>query len=294
MIMKKILVPVDFSEHTPRVCEFALEVIKTTGGELRLFHAYFDFMIVHNSGIPYSIHAGEMYNQEMLLKIRDDAKADMEKLVANLREQLESKNITNVRIVQTLTGGMPEEEILNISETYAPDLIIMGTRGKGGKDILTGKVSSKVVQNATCRILTVPREAQYQGFQNILYTTDFNDEDDSDLQRLIELLMYYHPKIHCIHIDIDDDYPADAARMQKLQQQFPVEVAKGSPITFEVIRHDDFLEGVNEYVVAHHIDLIAVVNHRRSFLKRLFTKDHTRELLSASDVPLFIFPGKAN
>lgn len=83
---------------------------------------------------------------------------------------------------------MPEEEILNISETYAPDLIIMGTRGKGGKDILTGKVSSKVVQNAVCRILTVPREAQYNGFQNILYTTDFNDEDDSDLQRLIELL----------------------------------------------------------------------------------------------------------
>ncbi|NCU34495.1 universal stress protein [Candidatus Falkowbacteria bacterium] len=294
MIMKKILVPVDFSEHTSTVCNFALEIIKSTGGELRLFHAYFDFMIVHNSGIPYSIHAGELYNQEMLIKIREDAKADMEKLVASLGEQLERKNITNVRIVHTLTGGMPEEEILNISETYAPDLIIMGTRGKGGKDILTGKVSSKVVQNTVCRILTVPREAQYNGFKNILYTTDFNDEDDSDLQRLIELLGYYNPMIHCIHIDIDDDYPVDAARMQKLKQQFPIEVARNASITFEVIRHDDFLEGVNEYVEANQIDLIAVVNHRRSFLKRLFTKDHTRELLSASDLPLFIFPGKAN
>ncbi len=292
--MRKILVPVDFSEHTSTVCKFAHEVIKTTGGELRLFHAYFDFMIVQNSGIPYSLHSGEMYNQEMLTKIREDAKADMEKLVASLREQLVNENITNVSIVQTLTGGMPEEEILNISETYAPNLIIMGTRGKGGKDILTGKVSSNVVKNAECRILTVPREAQYKGFQNILYTTDFNDEDDSDLQRLIELLRYYNPKIHCIHIDIDDDYPADAARMQNLQKLFPAEVAKGSPITFEVIRHNDFLEGVNEYVGAYQIDLIAVVNHRRGFLKRLFTKDHTRELLSASDLPMFIFPGKAS
>jgi hypothetical protein len=33
------------------------------------------------------------------------------------------------------------------------------------------------------------------------------------------------------------------------------------------------------------------VNHRKGFLKRLFTKDHTRELLFESDLPLYIFPG---
>ncbi|NCA84579.1 MAG: universal stress protein [Clostridia bacterium] len=290
--MKKILVPVDFSDHMRTVCKFALEIIKTTGGELRLFHAYFDFIIVHNSGFPYSIDASEMFNQEMLIKIREESKADMEKLAESLKEELRSQNITNVHILHTLTGGMPEEEILNISETYNPDLIIMGTRGKGEKDFLTGKVSSKVVQNATCRILTVPRDTEYHGFQNILYTTDFNDEDDSDLRRLIGLLKYYHPKIHCIHIDLDGNAPVDAARMQKLQQQFSDATEKNSSIVFEVIRHDDFLEGINEYAKDHNIDLIAVVNHRKSFLKRLFTTDHTRQLLFASDVPLFIFPGK--
>jgi nucleotide-binding universal stress UspA family protein len=290
--MKKILVPVDFSDHMHTVCKFALEIIKTTGGELRLFHAYFDFMIVQNSGFPYSIDTTEMFNQEMLMKIREESKADMEKLVASLKEELNSQNITNVRILHTLTGGMPEEEILNISETYNPDLIIMGTLGKGEKDIFTGKVSSKVVQNATCRVLTVPRNTEYHGFHNILYTTDFNDEDDSDLNRLIELLKYYHPNIHCIHIDIDDNMPADAAKMEKLKALFSTQTTKGSAVTFEVIPHEDFLGGVNEYVNAHEIDLIAVVNHRKGFIKRLFTTDHTRQLLFTSDVPLFIFPGK--
>jgi nucleotide-binding universal stress UspA family protein len=291
--MKNILVPVDFSDHMHTVCEFALEIIKITGGELRLFHAYFDFIIVHNSGFPYSIDTNEMFNQEMLIKIREEAKVDMEKLTKSLKEKLHNQNITNVRILHTLTGGMPEEEILNISETYNPDLIIMGTRGKGEKDILTGKISSKVVQNATCRILTVPRNTKYHGFQNILYTTDFNEEDNSDLRRLIELLEYYHPKIHCIHIDLDGNTPVDAARMKKLHQQFSGATQKQSSVVFEVIRHDDFLEGINDYAKDHDIDLIAVVNHRKSFLKRLFTTDHTRQLLFESDIPLFIFPGEA-
>lgn len=107
--MKKILVPVDFSEHTPTVCNFALEIIKATGGELRLFHAYFDFMIVHNSGIPYSIHAGELYNQEMLTKIREDAKADMEKLATSLKRSLKVKTLPTSALCKPSPAACPRK-----------------------------------------------------------------------------------------------------------------------------------------------------------------------------------------
>lgn len=288
--MKKILVPVDFSDHTETVCHFALEIAKKTGGEIRLFHAYFDYVIVSGSSFPYSVDINELFNQEMMIKVREDAKRDIEQLEANLNAQLKKSGIDTINVVHTLTGGIPEEEIINISETYQPDLIVMGTRGKGEKDVLTGKISSKVVQNASCRILTIPRSARYKGFDNMLYATDFNDEDIYDLQRLIDLLVNYNPVIHCVHINFDDDHAADETKMEALKSHFREKSNEGRLI-FKVIEVEDFLEGINNYVKQNDIDIISVVNHRKGFLKRLFTKDHTRELLFASDLPLYIFPG---
>lgn len=288
--MKKILVPVDFSEHTETVCHFALEIASKTGGEIRLFHAYFDYVIVSGSSFPYSVDINELFNQEMMIKVREDARRDITNLEKSLNEKLESNNTTDVHVLHTLTGGIPEEEIINISETYQPDLIVMGTRGKGEKDLLTGKISSKVVQNATCRILTIPRSAEYRGFDNLLYATDFNDEDIYDLQRLIDLLVNYNPVIHCVHINFDDDHAADESKMEMLKSHFREKSNEGR-LVFKVIEVDDFLQGINNYVTDNQIDIISLVNHRRSFLKRLFTRDHTRELLFHSDLPLYIFPG---
>lgn len=289
--MKKILVPVDFSEHTDTVCRFALEIAKKTGGEIRLFHAYFDYIIVSNSSFPYSVDTNEMFNQEMMVKIREEAQNDMNRLEARLTDELKHENTEHVKVVYTLTGGLPEEEIINISETYNPDLIVMGTRGKGEKDILTGKISSKVVQNAGCRILTVPRNAKYHGFDNMLYATDFNDEDFKDLERLISLLSDYNPKIHCVHINVDRDRIADESKMNVLKSHFEDMMNTGKLI-FKVIDREDFLEAINDYVKENNIDITAVVHHRKSFLKRLFVKDHTRELLFHSEIPLYIFPGR--
>jgi nucleotide-binding universal stress UspA family protein len=221
--------------------------------------------------------------------VREAAMEDMKKLHAGLTNQLSVDDKKKVKIVYNLSGGLPEEEILNVSETYQPDLIIMGTHGKGQKDFLTGKVSSKVVHNATCRILTVPRDAVYKSFENVMYASGFKDEDDEALQKLINLVSGYNPVIHCIHIDVDGDTDVDIKKMKALETIFQDRL-KEHKIIFEVIRHENFLEGINSYVDVNNIDLIAVVHHRKSLLKRIFVKDHTRELLFHSRVPLYIFP----
>jgi nucleotide-binding universal stress UspA family protein len=286
---KKILVPVDFSDHTENVCRFALEIAKKTGGELRLFHAYFDLLVASAPAFSTTLEATEVFDQEMMVKIRETAIGDIKRLQAGLISQLTEEEKQKVNIVYNLSGGLPEEEILNISETYQPDLIIMGTHGKGEKDFLTGKVSSKVVHNATCRILTVPRDAVYKSFKNVMYATGFKTEDAEALQKLINLVSGYNPTIHCVHIDLDDNTDEDRHRMNVFETNFKEKINQ-QKVIFEVIRNDDFIEGINQYVDTREIDLIAVVHYRKSLLKRLFVKDHTRELLFHSKIPLYIFP----
>jgi hypothetical protein len=124
----------------------------------------------------------------------------------------------------------------------------------------------------------------------MLYATNLANEDEKDLRRLFELLITYRPLIHCVHINIDNDKVADEDKMNLLKAYFEDEINEGRLI-FRVIDNVDFLEGINTYVNDNHIDIISIVHHRKGFLKSLFTKDHTRELLFHADIPLYIFPG---
>ena len=288
--MKKILVPIDFSEHTGTVCRFAIEIAKKSGGEIRLFHAYFDYMIVHDSSFPNSVDTNEMFNQEMLINIRNEAKVDMDKLVNEMVDELKHKKVHNVKVLHTLAGGMPEDEILNISETYEPDLIVMGTRGKGEKEFLSGKVSSKVIKHVKCPVLCIPINAKYHGFDNMMYATDFNDEDIKDLNKLFGFLITYHPVVHCVHVNVDGNHFANESKMNALKDHFDEKISSGKLI-FKVIDNEDFVDGINDYVDENKIDIISVVHHRKGFLKRLISKSHTHELLVHTDVPLYVFPG---
>ena len=52
--------------------------------------------------------------------------------------------------------GYAAEEILNLAEKEHADMIVMGTRGRKGLDlILFGSVAEKVVKNSKCPVLTI-------------------------------------------------------------------------------------------------------------------------------------------
>ena len=52
--------------------------------------------------------------------------------------------------------GYAAEEILAVAEKEQVDLIVMGTRGRKGIDlILFGSVAEKVVKNAACPVVTI-------------------------------------------------------------------------------------------------------------------------------------------
>jgi nucleotide-binding universal stress UspA family protein len=61
-----------------------------------------------------------------------------------------------MRVHRELLFGSPAESILQVAETRACDLIVMGTRGLGLlKGLLLGSQSQKVISHSTCPVLVV-------------------------------------------------------------------------------------------------------------------------------------------
>ncbi|HSF41402.1 MAG TPA: universal stress protein, partial [Thermoanaerobaculia bacterium] len=67
---------------------------------------------------------------------------------------------TGWTVATKVSMGYADEEILARMEEWAPDLIVLGTHGRGGFErFLLGSVASSVVRNAGTSVLVIPPEA---------------------------------------------------------------------------------------------------------------------------------------
>jgi len=70
---------------------------------------------------------------------------------------LEQATSGHVRIVRHVTTGRPETAIVELARDETADVVVIGTRHRGGMDrLLLGSVTDRIVHTAPCHVLVVP------------------------------------------------------------------------------------------------------------------------------------------
>lgn len=103
-------------------------------------------------------------------KIEDAMEAGVKNHLESVKAKAKNEGVECETIMAF--GGEPHEVIIDEAEEKNVDMIIVGRRGtKGLKKLLVGEVAAKVIGNAPCKVLVVPRAAAI-GPKNILIATD--------------------------------------------------------------------------------------------------------------------------
>ena len=145
MKIRTILCPTDFSEFSRRALEHATALARTHGAELAVLHVS-PFMVVMAGDVPY-------FPSGLPL----DA-ATRTRLLADLEAATAPARAAGLTPQLILVEGDPADKILEQAGKAAADLIVMGTHGRRGLDRwVLGSVARRVVQDARCAVLTVPR-----------------------------------------------------------------------------------------------------------------------------------------
>ena len=141
----KILVPVDFSDHSTAAQETAVEIAKTFSAKIWLLHCY----QLHPGGVsPYGIAAPASYHDDV-------REAGMQRL----RERQEKIEAAGVPAEASVSSGFPPQAIIEMADDIGADLIVMGTRGLTGfKHLMLGSVAERTVRSPPCPVLTVKAE----------------------------------------------------------------------------------------------------------------------------------------
>ena len=142
MRFKEILVPLDFSSHSTKAMEQAIELAEVFQGRLHLIHCY---PVYVGAVSPYGIVIPESFDKDC----RDGAVRETEKWADKVRA-------AGVEVETKVSPSAPADAITRTAEEIGADLIVMGSRGLTGlKHVLLGSVAERTLRVAPCAVLTV-------------------------------------------------------------------------------------------------------------------------------------------
>ncbi|MCC6751074.1 MAG: universal stress protein [Deltaproteobacteria bacterium] len=144
--MKKLLVPVDFSDCSEAALHYAAELAKRFGASLEVLHV----IEVPPYLVPEVIVQGPGGSRQTIRELAGAAaNQQLEKVLAELDAE-------GVPVQGRIETGDAAKRVTELAALDKHDLIVMGTHGRTGlSHFFVGSVAEKVVRMAPCPVLTI-------------------------------------------------------------------------------------------------------------------------------------------
>jgi nucleotide-binding universal stress UspA family protein len=271
--MRKLFVPVDFSTNAYVALRYAAHLAKAIGGVRLTAH----FMVDEDS------FNNEEHRNNHLERLSDFIEHALKK--ENLGEGLQSDF--------SISPGSRLSELVHHPDCQSSDLIVMGTKGANSLiQKLRGSNTYEVVKASKKPVLVVPGHASFRPYRNLLYCSDFDEMESLDGLVLVkQLAQLFNSTIRIAHVKISREKPSAERKFESERQAgfFSPEVEH----SFKIIRHKTVSDGLQYYIkLKSDNDLVVMVKRHHGMLEELFMKNHTREMVFHTHLPLLVIGGK--
>jgi universal stress protein A len=136
---RKILVAIDLTEEAPQVLEKAMDLGKAYGSDIVLVHVVEPVGYAYGGDIPMD-----------LTELQDQLDKAAHEQLRSIGEKHGIKPESQLVLV-----GRPESEIHRLSEELGAELIVVGSHGRKGFQLLLGSTANGVLHGAICDVLAV-------------------------------------------------------------------------------------------------------------------------------------------
>ncbi len=277
--MNRILVPVDFSAPSDWGFYYAYQLAKQFEAEIVALHLYRPPYV--DTTMPPAMVQGVIKEREELML--SHLKSNTE---PPLREKDHSVQIRHV-VESWATASITE-----IAKRENVDLIVMGTHGADGAfDKVWGTNTSKVVAEAPCPVLAIPRQVEFHNLRTITYATDFDATDIDNITQLVLFAQMTSATVHVVHItDINGaESASNSSRREAFEKAFNEKFA-GMNVSFTVRTATSVEDGLETFLRINHIDIVSMMTRKRNFWEKMFNNQSvTRSMAMRTRIPLLAF-----
>jgi nucleotide-binding universal stress UspA family protein len=268
-MIKRILVPIDFSGGSAAALRYAEEFAVTVGaGNVKVIHVFTPQTASGDAVIIPPM--GELMDQ------RDTAMGEFLTSIPSPE---------GVKRTSELLLGFAADKIIEESENF--DFIIMGATGE--TDLLEevfGSVSSAVASKADCPVLLVPGKATFRSYEHILYASNSLSLSRRAVLEFMDFNELFNARVHFVHVN--DEEGAHEGKRERLFA--PLFNNPEPEFAFEIkeVNAESVQDGLVDYLRTHKIELAVMVTKQRGFWSRLFHHSEVRQMVLHPETPMLI------
>lgn len=284
----KIILSTDFSDENKVLLPYAIDFLKDAGGEIIIFHAYMDNVFIGSNCYPGNMDTDNYFTTEIMIELEKKSQEMMQEKIQYLIDLINAEDANNIIVRPVLVSGDPEEELIELSKKENPDLILMGTSGKGGKRFLEGSLVKSVMTKCDVPMLFIPNGYSWRESKEVVYATDFSEYDINTLDRIFNILKPYKPHIHVIHFVEDSENQKEAIKMEELEQAFLDKDFDGE-IHFQLVHTDNAPQALKIFCERNDISLSSFIAYKKGFFDFMFKDKLDKDAFFNLNIPMLTF-----
>ncbi|MDV7138431.1 universal stress protein [Maribacter sp. TH_r10] len=259
--MRKILVPMDFSDNAFNALKYACHVFKYEKSEIFIMHAYADEVYQQDKLTKRSLL--EQVKEETFRKSEEN----LDKVFKQIKHEYPNPH-HKYKLVSAF--GSLIDEVNDLVNRENMDIVVMATRGETNDRRLTfGSNTLQVLKYISCPVLAIPEGYAYHPPKEVLFPTNYLvPYKRRELKLLCEISGSFRSTIHMLYID-----PIKKLSFrQEDNQQFLRESLPKAKLVFETTQEKDKSIAITKYILHNNIDMLVLVNSRHSFIEDMLVQ----------------------
>ena len=272
--MKKVIVPIDFSEHSEHALKAAALLSQRNQIEIVALHML-DLSVVSLSESASDLQAQSVFYLKLAEK--------------KFRTFLKKEYLKDIKVTPIIKHYLSFKEINTIAEEEKADLIIMSSHGASGiKELFLGSNTEKVVRHSTVPVLILKEELFDLNFEDVVYACDFSEKSIPAYKKALKLMEFLGAELHLLYVNLPNDKFKTSSQMQEMAVKFLTKanqnINKLKDITFEC--EHTIEKGILKFSTLIGADLIAISTNGRKGLSHIFEGSVAEDVSNHSMLPV--------
>jgi nucleotide-binding universal stress UspA family protein len=279
--MAILLLPTDYSAASANAARYAVPLAQKIGAEIHLLHIY--QLPVGYGGLGMQPLDATFAPIPMMTIPMEDLKAVAESGMTGFVDALttEYPSVTFKREIRL--GANITNDINEYASSVEPLLVVIGSHDLHGIENWGSHVVS-LVKGTHYPVLAVPEDYISAGVSNAVLAADLQPLQPQQALVITNILQQLGASLQVVHVSSDDN-----KNTSNLQQEIQTLFLSLQP-TYTTIVNDDVTAGLQEHLQTASADLLIILPHHHNLWERLFSKEHTSDILSGIHIPILSMP----
>lgn len=268
--MKKLLVPIDFSEKSNEALDTAVQLAKKNNAKIYLLHCVelpVRYTTRSSSELPEALYFIKMAQQN----------------INKVAEKLAKEGVNIVPVLETISIS---DSVEGIVEREKIDVIVMGSTGaSGAKEIFIGSNAEKVVRTSNVPVLVVKSKTEIEKLKKIVFACDFSQKYEKAFERAIDFAQMLQAKIDFVYINTPYAFRT-SREIKQLMDDFGhkhPEIQAHNVSTYDDFRIED---GIINFSEDYQSDLICMFPVRKTGIAHFFNGSISEDIVNHSEKPV--------